>query len=81
MGHKADHETQCSADKFLWEGYSLQPSLVASKAQHAEMLRFAAAKGIKPTNQVFKFNGVETLEDIFGKLNSNSVRYRAVLEL
>ena len=45
------------------------------------MLQFAALKGIKPTNQVYKLEGVETIQNIFQKLSENSVRYRAVLEL
>ncbi len=70
-----------SADRFLWEGYSLQPSVVASKAQHAEMLKFAASKNIKPINQVFKLEGPETIEKIFSSLDTNGVRYRAVIEM
>ena len=75
------HGAQYSSDKFFWEGYTLHASLVASKQQHSDMLQFAALKGIKPTNQVYKLEGVETIETIFKKLSENSVRYRAVLEL
>lgn len=45
------------------------------------MLGFAARNGIKPTNQVYKFEGPETVEQIFKNLADGKVRYRAVLEL
>ncbi len=53
---------------------------MASKARHAEMLQFAAKKGVKPVNEIYKFEGPETIEAIFKRLHDNKVRYRAVLE-
>lgn len=55
--------------------------LVASRAEHDEMLAFAARNGVKPTVQVFKHNGEETVKEVFDKLFQNKVRYRAVLEV
>ncbi|KAK5663923.1 hypothetical protein OQA88_134 [Cercophora sp. LCS_1] len=68
------------AEKLTWDVYHLHSSLVASKAKHDEMLEFAARNGIKPAVQVYKFEGPETIEEIFQKLVENKVRYRAVLE-
>ncbi|KAK0645867.1 chaperonin 10-like protein [Cercophora newfieldiana] len=68
------------ADKLFWDGYQIQSTLVASKAQHNDMLEFSARHGIKPTIQVYKFNGPETIESVFDKLKDGKVRYRAVLE-
>ncbi|KAH8889550.1 GroES-like protein [Thozetella sp. PMI_491] len=64
----------------FWDTYSVYTSLVASRARHAEMLQFAAKKGVKPVCQVFKFEGSETIEAIFRSLDENTIRYRAVLE-
>ncbi|KAH8646212.1 chaperonin 10-like protein [Xylariales sp. PMI_506] len=69
------------ADKIFWETFHIRPSLVASKAQHDDMLAFAARNGIKPVNQVYKFEGPETVEKIFRDLQEGKVRYRAVLAL
>lgn len=68
------------ADKLFFEVYHIHSSLVASKAQHDDMLDFAARHSIKPAIQVYKFDGPETVEAIFENLKNNKVRYRAVLE-
>jgi D-arabinose 1-dehydrogenase-like Zn-dependent alcohol dehydrogenase len=68
------------ADRLFWDGYQVQSTLVASKAQHNDMLEFSARHGIKPTIQVRKFEGSATIEDVFGELARGKVRYRAVLE-
>lgn len=68
------------ADKMLWDMYNLHSTLVASKAKHDEMLEFAYRNEIKPAVQVYKFEGPQTVEDVFQKLVENKVRYRAVLE-
>ncbi|KAK4217334.1 GroES-like protein [Rhypophila decipiens] len=67
------------ASQIFWEGYKLHSSLTASRAQHVEMLEFAARHNIKPAVQLYEFKGPETVEDIFEKLGKNQVRYRAVL--
>jgi len=72
--------SRCRAGKLFWDGYHVHSSLVASKAQHDDMLEFAARHNIEPTTEVFKFEGSETIEGIFSKLDSGKVRYRAVLE-
>jgi len=64
----------------FWEGYHVRSSLVASKAQHDDMLDFAARNKVKPAVQVHKFKGPETIQEVFDGLDSNKVRYRAVLE-
>jgi D-arabinose 1-dehydrogenase-like Zn-dependent alcohol dehydrogenase len=64
----------------FWDGYHVHSTLVASKAQHDDMLSFAAHHGIKPTIQIFKHEGAQTISEIFDKLTHGTVRYRAVLE-
>lgn len=71
----------CSAHPFFWQVYHLRSSLVASKAQHQDMLEFAARHGIKPAVQVYDLKGPETVNTIFEDLTKNRVRYRAVLKL
>ncbi|KAK0622855.1 chaperonin 10-like protein [Immersiella caudata] len=68
------------ANSLFWNGYQVQSSLVASKAQHNDMLEFSARHGIKPTIQVTKLAGPETIDSVFEKLQAGTVRYRAVLE-
>ena len=63
----------------FWEGYQMHSTLVASKAQHDDMLEFAARHKVKPAIEVYKFGGAETIESIFTSLDNNKVRYRAVL--
>lgn len=70
-----------SANAFFWEVYHVHSSLVASKAQHQDMLEFAARHGIKPVTQVYELKGPETIEAIFKDLTENKIRYRAVLRL
>ncbi|KAK0710918.1 chaperonin 10-like protein [Lasiosphaeris hirsuta] len=67
------------ADKMFWDSYHVHSILVASKAQHDEMLDFAARNKVEPTTQLYKFEGAETIETVFKNLESNKVRYRAVL--
>ena len=64
----------------FWQVYHVHSTLVASRADHDEMLQFSARNGIKPMLQVYKHEGTETVTDIFSKLFENKVRYRAVLE-
>ncbi|KAK3368190.1 chaperonin 10-like protein [Podospora didyma] len=78
------HEPSSSSiplDKLFFGGFRLHPSLVASRAQHDDMLDFAARNGIRPVTQVYKFEGPETVNAVFRNLEENKVRYRAVLEL
>lgn len=70
-----------SADQMFWNEYRVVSSLVASRHTHDEMLQFSAANNIKPLIQVFKNEGTPTLRKIFEDLDSNKVRYRAVLEM
>lgn len=65
----------------LGNAYHIYSSMVASRAEHDEMLEFAAHRGIRPAVQVFKHNGAETIQRIFQDLLDNKIRYRAVLEL
>jgi D-arabinose 1-dehydrogenase-like Zn-dependent alcohol dehydrogenase len=44
------------------------------------MLDFSARKGVKPLVQVYKHNGVDSIEAAFKSMEENKVRYRAVLE-
>ncbi|KAB5515670.1 hypothetical protein GE09DRAFT_979465, partial [Coniochaeta sp. 2T2.1] len=69
------------AHTFFWEVYHLKSSLVASKADHRDMLEFAARHDIKALTQKYKLEGPETIDKIFKDIQSNKVRYRAVLEL
>ncbi|OIW33956.1 GroES-like protein [Coniochaeta ligniaria NRRL 30616] len=69
------------AHPFFWQTYHVHSSLVASKAQHQDMLEFAARHGIKPVVQVYELKGPETINTIFEDLSKNRVRYRAVLKL
>jgi D-arabinose 1-dehydrogenase-like Zn-dependent alcohol dehydrogenase len=64
----------------FWDGYQVHSSLVASKAQHDDMLTFAAHHKVKPAIQVFKHEGAQSVTDVFDKLSHGTVRYRAVLE-
>lgn len=63
----------------FWDIFDIHSSLVASRAEHDDMLDFAARHGIKPTIQVFKHEGVETVNTILENLEAGKVRYRAVL--
>ncbi|KAF3923567.1 hypothetical protein ABW20_dc0107775 [Dactylellina cionopaga] len=69
-----------AADALFWNGYTVDHSLVASRADHDDMLNFAAQQGIKPAVQIYKHNGVESIEKAFEDIHNNKVRYRAVLE-
>jgi D-arabinose 1-dehydrogenase-like Zn-dependent alcohol dehydrogenase len=64
----------------FWQVYHVHSGLVASRADHDEMLDFCAKNGVKPLVQVHKFQGPDTVSDIFKRLFANSVRYRAVIE-
>ncbi|KAL1880258.1 hypothetical protein Plec18167_003661 [Paecilomyces lecythidis] len=69
------------AGSMLGNAYHIYSSMVASRAEHDEMLEFAAHRGIRPAVQVFKHSGAETIQRIFQDLLDNKIRYRAVLEL
>ncbi|KAB5570429.1 chaperonin 10-like protein [Coniochaeta sp. 2T2.1] len=69
------------SNPFFWQVYHIRSSLVASKAQHQDMLEFAAHNGIKPLVQVYDLKGPETIEKIFEDLKANRVRYRAVVKV
>lgn len=59
-------------------GYNVKSSLVASRADHDDMLRFAAHHGIAPVIEKFEMSelGIKTA---FERLESGQMRYRAVL--
>ncbi len=63
----------------FWEQYHVHSSLVASRAKHQDMLDFAQRHGIKPTVELYKKEGPETVEKISENLHKGTVRYRAVL--
>lgn len=65
----------------LMNCFQISPSLVASPAEHKEMLEFSAKHGIKPLVQIVKHQGVDTIKKVFGDLHNNKVRYRAVLQM
>jgi len=65
----------------FFDVYHIRSSLVASRAQHRDMLDFAARNGIKPTVELYQKEGPETVEQIFDNLEKGKVRYRAVLKL
>jgi D-arabinose 1-dehydrogenase-like Zn-dependent alcohol dehydrogenase len=67
------------ADKFFWNCYNLHSSLVASRAVHEDMLKFAARHDIHPKVELYDHDGAETITSIIEKLEANKMRYRAVL--
>ncbi len=67
------------SSNLFWELYHVRSSLVASKAQHRDMLDFVVRNHIKPVVQVYKNEGPATIEQIFDNLEKGKVRYRAVL--
>ncbi|KAF2464110.1 GroES-like protein [Lindgomyces ingoldianus] len=72
----ADWSIQFFPSLVRW--YNLHLSLVASRGRHVEMLEFAASKCVKPWVEKFELSERGVREAI-GKLNSNQMRYRAVL--
>jgi D-arabinose 1-dehydrogenase-like Zn-dependent alcohol dehydrogenase len=62
----------------LFDGYTVRMSLVATRKVHGEMLEFAAHHSIKPTIETFPLSE-DGVTAAFDKLNSGSLRYRAVL--
>lgn len=67
------------ADRLFWDLYHVHSSLVASRARHAEMLQFAAVHDVKPTVEVSKHTGADSIEKAIERLESGKVRYRSVL--
>jgi D-arabinose 1-dehydrogenase-like Zn-dependent alcohol dehydrogenase len=65
----------------LSNGWRVHFSLVASRADHDEMLHFAASHGVRPHIQTYKFDGAPSIERAFKDIKENRVRYRVVLEL
>jgi D-arabinose 1-dehydrogenase-like Zn-dependent alcohol dehydrogenase len=43
------------------------------------MLTFAARHGVKPQVELYEHTGVDSIEKILARMESNKVRYRAVL--
>ncbi|CAM1508841.1 Fc.00g025800.m01.CDS01 [Cosmosporella sp. VM-42] len=68
------------AGAMFFQSFHVHSSLVGSRGVHDEMLQFSARHNVKPLIQVFKHEGAETIKEIFNNLDSNKVRYRAVLE-
>jgi D-arabinose 1-dehydrogenase-like Zn-dependent alcohol dehydrogenase len=64
----------------FFDGYNLASSLVSSRQKHEDMLEFVARHKIKPKIEVYKHNGVESVNMGFEKLKAGTPRYRVVLE-
>ena len=62
----------------LLNGIRVQGSVVAPRAIHNEMLRFAAVHGIRPKIETFSLTK-EGIEQAFEHLNKGEMRYRGVL--
>ena len=62
----------------FFDGYNLHSTLVASRGQHEEMLKFSDFHGIKPVVETFELSD-EGIAQAFGKLKKGSMRYRGVL--
>jgi D-arabinose 1-dehydrogenase-like Zn-dependent alcohol dehydrogenase len=62
----------------FFDGYNIRSSLVASRAKHDEMLRFAAAHGVKPWVEKFELSE-GGIAEVVEKMRSNKIRYRGVL--
>ena len=45
------------------------------------MLAFSAKHKVEPLVEVIEYEGVETIETIFQRLQENKIRYRAVLKM
>lgn len=60
------------------EGYNIKSSLVASRADHDAMLRFAAHHGIAPVVEKFEMSELG-IKKAFERLESGQMRYRGVL--
>ncbi|KIL87285.1 formaldehyde dehydrogenase [Fusarium avenaceum] len=69
------------AGSMFFQGYHVFSSLVGSRNIHDEMLEFSGRHDIKPMVQVFKHEGASTIQEIFGLVEQNKMRYRAVLEM
>ncbi|KAH8652591.1 chaperonin 10-like protein [Ilyonectria robusta] len=69
------------ANAMFFNGFHVFSSLVGSCGVHDEMLEFSARHNIKPIVQVFKHDGLASVQTIFERLEQNKVRYRAVLEM
>jgi D-arabinose 1-dehydrogenase-like Zn-dependent alcohol dehydrogenase len=67
------------ASPLFWQGYQLVSSLVASRAQHRDMLEFAAAQGVNPQVELYDHEGATTVTTILDRMEANKVRYRAVM--
>jgi D-arabinose 1-dehydrogenase-like Zn-dependent alcohol dehydrogenase len=63
----------------FWDVYHVHSSLVASRARHADMLEFAARHGVKPTIELSKHTGADSITKAIERLESGKVRYRVVL--
>ncbi|KAJ9607569.1 hypothetical protein H2200_007647 [Cladophialophora chaetospira] len=64
--------------QMFFDGYNLRASLVSSRAEHADMLAFAAQHDIKPVIETFEMNKTG-IDQAFEKLKSGKMRYRGVL--
>ncbi|KAH7116519.1 chaperonin 10-like protein [Dactylonectria estremocensis] len=69
------------ANAMFFNGYHVFSSLVGSRGIHDEMLDFSARHNIKPLIQVFKHDGPSSLQTVFERLEQNTIRYRAVIEM
>lgn len=68
------------ADRMFWDMYDVHSTLVASRARHGEMLRFAATHGVKPMIELQKHTGADSITKAIERLETGKVRYRLVLE-
>lgn len=65
----------------FFNSYHVHTSLVGSRGIHKEMLDFSARHGVRPLIQASKLDGVESIQKVFGDMQENKVKYRAVLVL
>lgn len=62
----------------FFDGYNIRSSLVSSRAEHTDMLEFAAQHDIKPVVETFDLSEEGVLQ-AFDKLRQGKMRYRGVL--
>jgi D-arabinose 1-dehydrogenase-like Zn-dependent alcohol dehydrogenase len=62
----------------FFEGYNIESSLVASRADHDTMLRFVAHHGITPVVEKFEMSELG-IKQALERLESGQMRYRGVL--
>lgn len=62
----------------FFDGYNIRASLVSSRAEHNDMLEFAAQHDIKPVVEKFDLND-DGVFQAFDKLKHGTMRYRGVL--